>query len=192
MTTELGKALWLGATVEFDGPETFLALAVERPAVLPLIRNVVLNLEINPILPLGRAGTKNLESMMKLASEKMDLDSFKVQLSTPHSETFYADSAPEPDWGSESRKEWAPLFRGLRTRRLVLSTADSWRPQGIEGEQLNQLEEVLDRWFRSLLEEWMPDCLRVEADDGKKIKREETPSLMKFSLRLRNSMTPRR
>jgi len=184
MTIELGKALWLGATAEFDGPETFLALAVERPAVLPCIRHVVLNLEINPILPLGRSGTANLASMLGLVSEKMDLDSFKVQLDTRDSNSFYVDTNPEPDWGTESRKEWAPLFRALRTRRFLLSTVDIWQPRGIEGEQPGQLEEVLDAWFTSLLAQWMPDCLREEK--GMKGKELATASLI-IPLRLRNS-----
>jgi hypothetical protein len=183
VSTELGNAVWHGSTVEFDGPETFLSLAIDRPAVLPLIRNVVLNLDIHPILPFGKAGTRNLASATEIASEKMDLDSFKVQLGAPG--TFYVDSEPEAEWGTEWRREWAPLFKGLKTRRLELGVVEGLRVKGGEGVKREEgdVEAVLEDWMGGLLEEWMPDCLR--RDGSREIKREETEEPVKMVLRLR-------
>ncbi|KAK0624263.1 hypothetical protein B0T14DRAFT_495569 [Immersiella caudata] len=190
ITTELGTTLWHGSTVEFDGPETFLSLATERPAILPLIRNVVLNLEIHPILPFGKSGTKNLADVIEIISERMDLDSFKVQLGTPG--TFYADERPEPEWGSEWRREWAPLVRGLKTRRLELGVVEGLKVGGGEGVKVEEdVEAVLDGWMGKLLGEWTPDCLRreEEREASREIKREETEEpvkSLKMVLRLRS------
>jgi hypothetical protein len=183
MSTELGNALWHGSAVEFDGPETFLSLAIDRPAVLPLIRRVVLNLEIHPILPFGKAGTKNLASVIEIVTGKMDLDTFRVQLGTPG--TFYVDSEPEPEWGREWREEWAPLFKGLKTRKLELGIVEGWEVKVGEGvkQEEGEVEAVLESWMEGLLAEWMPDCLRREG--SREIKSEETEEPVKMVLRLR-------
>src|SRR5690606_15868010 len=84
ITHELGQVLWDNSSVEFKGPQFFLDFAAERPAALPLIQGIVLNVDLDGF-PALDTQTRQLESMLSCVSEHCNLRSFAVKLWTNHS-----------------------------------------------------------------------------------------------------------
>jgi hypothetical protein len=74
---ELGHVLWQNATVEFEEPHAFFLLFKERPAVLPLVKHVILHLDFYSRSLDER--TPFVRSICEFVSERMTLRSFSVQ-----------------------------------------------------------------------------------------------------------------
>lgn len=78
---ELGEVLWAKATVHFESPKCFLAFARDRPAALPLIHGIVVDLDIHSGEWLIEDSAPSMAKMVRVASEQCgNLRSWKAQL----------------------------------------------------------------------------------------------------------------
>lgn len=164
ITHKLGQVLWDNSSVEFKGPQSFLDFAAERPAAMPLVRGIVLNVDLNGF-PALDTRTEDLERMLAFVSEHCNLRSFAVKLWTE----YRAMLSPEDGGNSDARVsdkliEWAPLFRTLRT-----STFDVQHFLLKYSPHADLPEEMWERYIevvRGTRSQWMPDCMREETAEA--------------------------
>jgi hypothetical protein len=171
ITRELGECLWESATVKFEDPGTFLTFARERPAALPFIRGIVLELDCSPESRNLNTDTTELEAMLSFVSENMDLRFFDVELRVLlFRDGSIGPESPLPNLMGSTAVAWTPLFRALRradafdVRVLELGELSSTMPPHknpnpwINGRQA-LLPQPLADLARTVLGLWMPDCL---------------------------------
>src|SRR3569833_69156 len=115
-TYELGSFLWTSATLHVDEPEVFLDFFVDRPALVPLVRRIVLHTRCY-----GDAFdtlTTTLREICEFVSANMEISSFVVCLDT----VLGVEERGPGDMFATTREEakalicgpWADIFRDLR------------------------------------------------------------------------------
>lgn len=119
---ELGEVLWSKATVPFESPKCFLAFARDRPAALPLIHGIVVDLNIHAGDWLIEDTAPSMAKMVRVASEQCgNLRSWKAQLQPQTRHHYYT----RHDLSQEGRRlnirariqgifRWSIVFAELR------------------------------------------------------------------------------
>lgn len=153
--------LWENASIEFEGPELVLDFAAERPAALPLIRVIILNVALNGF-PALDTRTEDLERMLNLVSTRCEVRFFVVKLWTNYRALL---GAPREAVGGRLHNpataklsEWTPLFRSLRTSGFILRPLVSYDFKEVNEDWDREAIEIFSRTRR----EWTPDCMREE------------------------------
>ncbi|KAK3947928.1 hypothetical protein QBC32DRAFT_382633 [Pseudoneurospora amorphoporcata] len=130
VTKEPGKSLYYNCTAEFPyGPHLFPVFAAERPAILPMIRGIILHLECSA--DFNDTITAELAYMLSYFAPSLRPDSpcRKLAFIAVKIRTSLVDI---PRWMREESfmekklimkklREWAPLFRAVDTDELVVS-----------------------------------------------------------------------
>ncbi|KAK3485399.1 uncharacterized protein B0T23DRAFT_408487 [Neurospora hispaniola] len=132
VTKELGKTLYPNCTAEFPyGPHLFPVFAAERPAILPMIRGIILHLDCSA--DFNDTITTELAHMLSFFSPSLRPDSpcRKLAFLTVKLRTSLVDI---PRWPQENvevpltekqlimdkLREWGPLFRAVHTDEFLL------------------------------------------------------------------------
>lgn len=168
ITREFASRLFFNSVFEFpEGPSLFLQFVRDRPAVLLLMRGVILRVECSA--DFMDTVTSELEAMLTFLTthEEIKLRFFTVVLSTAsiHMLREQMETAGQCFYKSQvlqKLKSWAPLFRQLKTEEFLLelepltkqdTSVYQSRPEKQEGEDL----ELTKNEVREM---WLPDCLR--------------------------------
>jgi hypothetical protein len=174
ITHELGQVLWDSSSVEFKGPQFFLDFAAERPAAVPLIQGIVLNVDLDGF-PALDTQTHELKSMLSFVSEHCNLRSFAVKLWTNYAAMLSPEDGGNPDTRVMDKvAEWAPLFRTLRTSTFdVQHFAQRYYLRdnhSMHARDMSEMTEVVQGKYSKVIRrsrwEWMPDCMREETAEA--------------------------
>ncbi|KAK3347665.1 hypothetical protein B0H65DRAFT_507701 [Neurospora tetraspora] len=175
VTEELGKTLYPNCTAEFPyGPHLFPSFAAERPAILPMLRGIILHLDCSA--DFNDTVTTELAYMLSFFSPSLRPDSpcRKLAFLTVKLRTSLVDI---PRWQQEEDsmekqlimdklREWAPLFRAVHTDELLLSlvgirhevfSAAQGVPYGFGQEDRERemtTREIRAMWWYAGLLEW--------------------------------------
>jgi hypothetical protein len=165
-TEELGRVLWHNATVEFEEAHTFFLFLKERPAVIPLIRHVVLNLTgASRDAGAWHDTTPVLEAICDFISARMDLSFLTLRLHTFIPDRGRRESA-EPQWPTlhTVTVEWSRIFRQVKTRgfniQLCVQNSRTLERRADMRTRTKMPLMTTKDFKRMLLALWMPDCLR--------------------------------
>jgi len=117
---ELGEVLWANATVHFESPNGFLAFARDRPAALPLIHGIVLELDMDDGDWLLDDTTPSLVVMGRIVSENCRL---RLCIHTNRTLALYSYSKGR-DWDNntidEHKAPFAAAMKGSTKWRALM------------------------------------------------------------------------
>ncbi|KAK1774272.1 hypothetical protein QBC45DRAFT_454876 [Copromyces sp. CBS 386.78] len=130
VTAEFGKTLYSNCTAEFPyGPHIFPSFAAERPAILPMIRGIILHLDCSA--DFNDTITTELAHMLSFFTPSLRPDSpcRKLAYLTVKLRTSLVDiprriqeeNHREKRQIMDKLRDWGPLFRAVNTDDLLLS-----------------------------------------------------------------------
>ncbi|GAB1314737.1 hypothetical protein MFIFM68171_04947 [Madurella fahalii] len=159
ITRELGEVLWENASVELECPELLADFVAERPAAVPLLRGILLNLELNGD-PAQDTRTEALAEMLDFVSTHCSILSFGVMMWSSYEALLFPGTSPRA-----KLVEWAPLFRSLRTSTFVVRFIMKRRPWFSWHADDQGLNEAHARITAQIWHQWRPDCMQRESGE---------------------------
>ncbi|KAH9205652.1 hypothetical protein DL95DRAFT_451121 [Leptodontidium sp. 2 PMI_412] len=158
-TRELGACLWENATLDFLDPAAFFLFFKTRPAIVPYIGGVVLNIQCHG--DLYDILTPVLAGICDFASKYLKLRSFTVRLSTILTVLEGSRSSYAYQFADSRINEWKEIFRNLKIERQFDVRLDRHYPWvDILG------ESEIERLEQKIRDLWLPDSVRQqEAED---------------------------
>ncbi|KAK0741321.1 hypothetical protein B0T18DRAFT_419912 [Schizothecium vesticola] len=101
---ELGEVLWAKATVRFESPSCFLAFARDRPAALPFIHGIVVELDVDDGDWLPDGATHAMVAMARIVSENCRLRFWSTlfQTSSYHLGPYHTRGSDEKELQSRA------------------------------------------------------------------------------------------
>ncbi len=162
-TRELGSCLWLNASLVVEDLEAFVAFAADRPAALPYIREVTV--ELNLFDDASHYPDETLAAVRAIVADAMDIHDFRVALVDPATEIAPEEFGRYDNQGySRITARWRELFYPLKVRKtfdiLWISRRTNERPLNEQPIPLFTYQDfgAVLRWL------WMPRVLRPGAE----------------------------